>query len=232
MRQADFEAMVRRMADEVPAEYLDGVAEIVISPKTVPHPLRADIWTLGECIPMPAQDAEPEAIVSRVVLYFGSFRALAATDPDFDWREEALETLTHEVRHHLEWRARAPDLEAVDRAMEAHFARQDGGPFDPLYYRDGTPMAPGLYRLEDDFFLEQSHAVPPREVRFQWHGRAYRAACPEGLTVPAFLVVEGLADPPPGALFLALRPRPRLRDLFRGVSAPVEATVEAVAEQD
>src|SRR5512139_1994666 len=118
--------MVRRMADEVPAEYLDGVAEIVVSRKAVPHPARSEIWTMGECIPLPAIDAEPDAIQSRVVLYYGSFAALAATDPDFDWREEAWETLTHELRHRLGWRARAPGRGAVGRGVEAKGGREDG----------------------------------------------------------------------------------------------------------
>ena len=37
MRLSDFEAMVVRMAGEVPREFLDGVGEIVVSPRTVAH---------------------------------------------------------------------------------------------------------------------------------------------------------------------------------------------------
>ena len=78
MRLSDFEAMVVRMAGEVPREFLDGVAEIVVSPRTLPHPERPGIFTLGECIPLPAAaDAGPESIQSRIVLYHGSFAALA-----------------------------------------------------------------------------------------------------------------------------------------------------------
>ncbi len=74
----------------------------------------------------------------------------------FDWREEAWETLTHELRHHLEWRARAPALEAFDRAVEQNFARQDGEPFDPLFYLDGEPAGESAYRVEDDVFLDRA----------------------------------------------------------------------------
>lgn len=221
--------MVRRMADEVPAEYLDGVVEIVVSRKTVPHPARADIWTMGECIPLPAVDADPDAIQSRVVLYYGSFAALAATDPDFDWREEAWETLTHELRHHLEWRARAPDLEALDRAVEANYARHDGDPFDPLFYRDGDAVAPGVYRVEDDYFLELRVRDTGAPVTFGWHGRPYRCLLPAGISRPAFLEVVGLEDPPPGALHLVLRPRAGLFRLFRSQAPPFAGQVEAVA---
>lgn len=221
--------MVRRMADEVPAEYLDGVVEIVVSRKTVPHPARADIWTMGECIPLPAVDADPDAIQSRVVLYYGSFAALAATDPDFDWREEAWETLTHELRHHLEWRARAPELEALDRAVEANYARHDGDPFDPLFYRDGDAVAPGVYRVEDDYFLELEVRDTGAPVTFGWHGRAYRCMLPAETTRPAFLEVAGLEDPPPGALHLVLRPRAGLFRLFHAQGQPFVGSVEAVA---
>jgi hypothetical protein len=51
MRLADFEALVRRLQTEVPAEYLEGVMEIEVSRNTLPDPTRADIYTLGECIP-------------------------------------------------------------------------------------------------------------------------------------------------------------------------------------
>ena len=156
MRPEDFERMVRRMEQEVPAEFLAGVAEIAVSPRTVPHPTREDIFTLGECIPLPALDGGAEGIQSRVVLYYGSFRALASLAPGFDWRAEAWETLTHELRHHLEWRARAPDLEAYDRAAEHNFARQDGEPFDPLFFLDGEPAGDDRYRVDDDVFIDDS----------------------------------------------------------------------------
>jgi hypothetical protein len=80
---------------------------------------------------------------------------LAKLDSEFDWRGEAWETLTHELRHHLEWRARAPDLEEFDWAAEQNFARQDGERFDPTFYRSGEKVAEGIYRLDDDFFLER-----------------------------------------------------------------------------
>jgi hypothetical protein len=227
LRLPDFEVMVRRMADELPSEYLDGVAEVVVARKTVPHPTRADIWTLGECVPLPAHDAEPEAIQSRIVLYHGSFAALASNDPDFDWREEAWETLTHELRHHLEWRARAPELEALDRAAEANYARQDGEPFDPLFYHDGEPAAPGVYRIEDDYFLEQVVRQRPSQVSFDWHGRSYRCDLPPEAHLPTFLDVEGVVDPPPGSLVLVLRRRPGLVDLFRRAE-PFQGRARAV----
>lgn len=178
MRLSDFESMVGRLADEVPSEFLPGVAEIAVSPRTVPHPTREEIYTLGECIPLPAVDGAPEGIQSRVVLYHGSFLALSRTAPGFDWRAEAWETLTHELRHHLEWRARAPALEAYDEAAEHNFARQDGEPFDPLFFLDGEPAGPDRYRLDDDVFLDRMVETVPSEAGLLWHGRSTGWPCP------------------------------------------------------
>jgi Zincin-like metallopeptidase len=226
MRLSDFEVMVRRLADEVPAEFLQGVAEIAVSPRTVPHPAREEIYTLGECIPLPAADAAAEGIQSRVLLYYGSFLALSRTAPGFDWRAEAWETLTHELRHHLEWRARVPALEAYDRAAEHNFARQDGEPFDPLFFLDGEPAGPDSYQVDDDVFLDVTVEAVPADRRLLWRGRVYRVAVPPEAALPAFLTLEGIADPPEGALILVLRRRPGLRDLLR--RTPVfEAAVPA-----
>ena len=65
MRLSDFEAMIRRLADEVPSEFLEGIAEIAVSPRTVPHPDRAEIYTLGECIPLPDAGGRIRARASR-----------------------------------------------------------------------------------------------------------------------------------------------------------------------
>ena len=216
MRLADFEAMVRRMADEVPREFLQGIAEIVVSPRTVPHPTRAEIYTLGECIPLPdGAGGGPEAVQSRIVLYHGSFAALARVNGGLDWREEAWETLTHELRHHLEWRARAPDLEEFDWAVEQNFARQDGEAFDPTFFLSGEPVSDGLWRVEDDVFIDR---VVARARRTGGGGLARpELPCrrPRGCHAPCFLTLDGVADPPEGDLVLVLRRKPGLRDLLR-----------------
>lgn len=214
MRLDDFRGLVRRLADEVPEEYYAGIAEVVVSPRAVPHPTRGGIFTLGECVPLPGSPAGE--IQSRVVLYHGSFAALAHDDPAFDWVGEARETLQHELRHHLEWKAGAPELEALDQAAEANYARHDGEPFDPLFFLDGDEPVPGVHQVEDDWFLDHVVRGPVREVRFLWHGRTYVAPVPEGVAPPAYLLVtEGVANPPPGDLVLVLRRKPSLLDLFR-----------------
>lgn len=229
MRLDDFRSLVRRQADEVPVEFLDGVLDVTVSPRTLPHPTRFGIFTLGECVPLVTEDPGPEGVQSRVVLYYGSFAALARMDPAFDWQAETWETLTHELRHHMEWRARAPDLEALDQAAEQNFARQDGERFAPDFYRDGDSPAPGIHRIDQDFFLEQRHRHPPAVASLAWHGRRWQVPVPEAAFLPAFLSIEGVTDPPPGELVLVLRGPPRWRDLFRRRPAPVfQAVVVAV----
>jgi hypothetical protein len=219
MRLADFEAMVVRMAGEVPREFLPGVAEIAVSPRTVPHPDRPGIYTLGECIPLPAPEgAGAEGVQSRVVLYHGSFAALARVTPGFDWREEAFETLTHELRHHLEWRARAPDLEELDWATEQNYARQDGEAFDPLFFLAGASVGDDAWRVEDDVFLDRIVRDLPSTQPVHWAGRDYLVTVPAEASLPAFLVLEGLADAPAGEVLLVLRRKPGVLALFRPVT--------------
>jgi hypothetical protein len=231
MRRSDFESMVRGMTKELPSEYFDGVVAVDVSPKTVPHPTRPEIFTLGECIPLPTgPDAGEEGVQSRIVLYHGSFQELARVEAGFDWRGEAWETLTHELRHHIEWRARRGDLEAFDQAAEQNFARLDGEPFDPLFYLDGELVAPGWYQVDDDRFLDLNVREIPATVEFAWHGSAYRLPVPAGTTLPVFLTVEGVEDPPPGELVVVLRKPPRFWDLFRRSPPPTHLVVQATAE--
>lgn len=227
MTRTDFESLVRKISAEVPSEYFDGVTEVVVSPRAVPHPTRADVYTLGECIPLPLEGEGPEAVQSRVVLYHGSFRALAEMDPDFSWVDEAWDTLTHELRHHVEWRARREDLEAFDRAAEQNFARHEGAAFDPLFFLDGDQSAPGIYQVDHDWFLDHRVRKLPDEVAVVWRGRRYRIVVPRVATLPAYLEVAGVREPPVGDLVVVLRQPPRLTDLFRSSTPLFQAVVEA-----
>ena len=214
MDAESFDTMVRRMCSDVPEGYFDGVTEVVVSPRAVPHPVRDGIFTMGECIPLPLEGDGVDTVQSRVVLYHGSFRALAELDPEFDWQAEAWETLTHELRHHVEWRARRSELEGVDRAAEQNFARQDGEPFDPDFHLDGDTAAPGVYQVEGDWFLDHVVNRVPEHLEFTWHGSTWRAVLPTGVTLPAFVTIDGVAPPPVGELVVVLRRKPRWRDLL------------------
>ncbi len=228
MRIRDFQALVDRLLAEVPAEFLDGVAGVEVAPTTLPHPEREGIYTLGECIPVPSEGGLEGDVRSRVVLYHGSFQALARLQDDFDWRAEAWETLTHELRHHLEWRARVPDLEDFDWAAEQNFARVDGAPFDPDFPLSAERAGTGVYRLDEDFFVDCPVRALPAQVEFSWHGARYAVAMPDGSHLPALLVVNGGVDPaPPGELVLLVRRPPGFLDLFRRRREPFQARVSA-----
>lgn len=230
MQLPDFRALVERLERDIPAEFQHGVVAVEVSPKAVPHPVRAEIYTLGECIPLEWSGSGAD-LQSRVVLYHGSFQALSRlSEGEFDWRKEAWETLTHELRHHLEWRANVGALEAYDWAAEQNFARCEGQPFDPVFYRSGERIAEGVFKVDDDVFLEREEGKGKREAHaaVTWHGARYRVAVPQ-VTAPLFLTLDGLAEPPPGDVVLVLPRRASLRDLWRRPRVTEEVVaVEAI----
>src|SRR5256885_15309187 len=118
-RLDDFRAMIDRLARAMPPEFSDGIVAIEVSPKALPHPRRGDVYTLGECIPL-EWSGNGADLQSRVVLYHGSFVALARLG-GFDWRAAAWEALTHQLRHHLEWRAHGSPPQADHWGAEEEF---------------------------------------------------------------------------------------------------------------
>ncbi|MFL5403614.1 MAG: metallopeptidase family protein [Gemmatimonadales bacterium] len=225
MRLSDFETLVRRLCNELPQEFFDGIAEVMVSPRTLADPDRDGVFTLGECVPLPVEvGSGMEGIQSRIVLYHGSFVALSRLDDEFDWRKEAWETLTHELRHHLEWRARAPDLEDFDMAVEHNLARQEGEPFDPTFFLSGELEPDGSYRVEEDIFIDLVVGSIPPQITFDWQGRSYRIVIPERAELPCFLTVDGVVPAAAGDLVVVLRRKPGVRDLF-GRAGVFQATV-------
>jgi hypothetical protein len=128
----------------------------------------------------------------------------------------------------LEWRARAPDLENFDSAVEHNYARHEGEPFDHTFFLSGELEPSGNYRVEDDVFIDQFVPSIPASVAFSWRGRSYRAVTPEGAELPCFLTIEGVADPPEGDLVLVLRRKPGVRDLF-GHAEAFQGTVRVTS---
>ncbi len=213
---------------EIPEEFREGVDGLTVRPEALPHPMHPGVFTLGQCMTesYPSDWTGPDTLRSVVVLFHGSFMALARGDPDFDWEGELWETLTHELRHHLESLAQEDALEGVDYAMEEAFARADGEDFDPFYYRSGLVVAEGLYQVEYDFFLEQVWSQEDFDaaeaVEFTWHGSRERVPRPEVLGDVHYVWVEGL-DVGPGMLQLVLIRRRSLRERWkwlRGGASP------------
>jgi len=225
VRLDEFRSLVERLIREIPAEFRGGVVAMDVSPKALPHPVHGDVYTLGECVPLEWSGSGAD-LHSRILLYYGSFVSLARLGA-FDWREEAWETLTHELRHHLEWRANVDALAAYDWAAEQNFARHEGHPFDPSFFRSGEALHDGIWKVDDDVFIEREQGAESGEQGdLVWHGRRYRVAPPRGGAGPLFLTLEGLVEPPPGDAVLVVRPAPRLLDLFRRRPALVQEVVE------
>jgi len=236
----EFEALARRYWEEIPEAYKEGVDGLVVERDAKPHPTLGDIYTLGECLTetYPSEYGGPETIRSAVVLYYGSFWRLSRLDPEFDWEEELWETLTHELKHHLESLADEDALIALDYAMDENFKRLEGEPFDPYFYRSGERVAEGVWRVERDTFLEREYASaepPGPEAEFDWHGGRYRVPVPEDPGDVCFLwIEEGLERGPGEEVYLVLVRRAgfgeSLRALFGRRRVEVrEASVRAVA---
>ncbi|NNG17852.1 MAG: hypothetical protein HKM89_15360 [Gemmatimonadales bacterium] len=233
MTYPEFEALIHQLVEAIPADYLRGVAQVSVSPRAVPHPESPGVFTLGECVPLPIvtlDEGGEESESSRIVLYHGSFAALAQLDEEFDWEEEAWETLTHELRHHLEWRAGTADLETYDWAAEQNFARRDGEPFDPGFYLDGEQLALGVFDVDGDTFIDRRVSELPDHVEFEWQRRIYRVTPPADASLPAFLILTGVQDPPARELVLVLRRRPGLRSLLKP-GEPYEAAVKVEGQR-
>jgi hypothetical protein len=198
MRFAEFQRRAADVWEEIPDEYRSGVDGLVVEREARPHPTLPDIYTLGECLTesYPSDWGGPDTTRSALVLYYGSFRRLSGLDPGFDWEYEIWETITHELRHHLESLAAEDALEDLDYAMDENFKRLQGDPFDPEFYRYGETVAPGMYAAEQDVFVEIEYdaAAPlPHRVSFEWQGDRAAVERPDDIGDVAFLqVVDGL----------------------------------------
>ncbi|MGD2046618.1 MAG: metallopeptidase family protein [Gemmatimonadota bacterium] len=197
MRFRDFERAAREAFDEIPGEYREGVDGLTIVRDAVRHPTLPGVVTLGECLTEehPSDYGGPDTTRSTIALYWGSFRELAERDADFDWDEELWETLTHELRHHLESLAGDDALEDADYAADELFKRQEGQPFDPWYYQRGEDLGGGVFVVEGGLYLEESWDGEAFErvsaLELGWRGHRYRIRRPAELGDVHFVWIEG-----------------------------------------
>ena len=232
MRFREFERAARRAYREIPEEYTSGLDGLSVRQEALPHPVFPHIYTLGMCSTesYPSDWQGPETTRSVVALYYGSFLELARLDPGFDWEGELWETLTHELRHHLESLADEDELGGVDYAMEESFKRSEGLDFDPCYYQSGDEIAAGVFRVETDFFIEQEWTAErlarAGEVRFDWRGKAFYIDAPERLGDAHFIWIDGV-DAGPGELQLVLLRKRRWWEAF--LKRPAEELWESEA---
>lgn len=171
-----------------------------------------------------------------MVLYWGSFRNLAALDAGFDWEGELWETLTHELRHHLESLAREDALEGVDYALDETFKRDEGLDFDPWYYQHGEDVGGGVYRVERNVYVEQEWSPRAFEacdtIEIRWQDRPYRIGRPGQLGDVHFVWLEGIDTGPDTLELVLVRKRSWWEDAKRliGARRPLVLESKAVAE--
>ncbi len=201
----DFEAFERAARDafaSIPETYREGVDGLVVHREALPHPTLSGVYTLGHCLTesYPSEYRGPESLRSVVALYWGSFRAVARGDPGFDWQGRIWETLTHELRHHLEALADDDALGEMDYALDQSYRREDGMDFDPWYYQRGERVEEGVYRVGRDVFVEKVWREEAFEaagaIPFSWHGRRYRFAPPAELGDIHFVRIRGVDTGP------------------------------------
>ena len=147
-------------------------------------------------------------------------QALAALDPEFDWDAELWETLTHELRHHLESLADDDQLVGVDYVMDEGFRRADGDDFDPWYYQHGDPVGPGVYQAEEHVFIEQvwtdAAFRKADEIEFEWRGRRWRIPRPSTLGDIHYVWIDGV-DLAGGSLQLVLARKRNWRQMLKAL---------------
>lgn len=213
MKFHEFERNAREAYEAIPPEFKEGVDGLVVSREAEAHPDLPEIWTMGHCYTedFASDFGGPETTRSKVVLYWGSFRQIARRDPDFDWEEELWETLTHELRHHLESLARQDGLEGVDYAMDETFKRDRGDDFDPWYFQHGDEVVPGLFQVERNYYIEQEWWAEDfqegEELTFSWGDVRYRVPRPEVLGDVHYVWIHGVVEPPATLELVLVRKR-------------------------
>lgn len=150
-----FSARAKEIVASIPAEFLEGVEDVVVHRETKAHPLLEDVLTLGEQEPSPMVAMTGADLVRSIVhLYYGSFVALAKRDRRFDLDAELRETIEHELQHHLEDRAGVRTLIDDDDLFDAHQRFRGGLETPPGWWRQGEEVGKGVYRVGDDLFVE------------------------------------------------------------------------------
>jgi hypothetical protein len=197
---SEFERRAHAMFGSVPEDFREGVDGLQVEREVLSHPALPGIFTLGECRTehYPSDFGGPGTVRSFVVLFHGSFVELASrSDGDFDWDEEIWETITHEIRHHLESLAAEDALEVEDFVFDQNFARREGKAFDPFFFRDGIGLDENVFEVDEDIFVQievDEQAIERGIVRLALGDREVDLPLPEEMEDVHFLTLEGFPD--------------------------------------
>ena len=125
-----FRTTAEQMLDEIPDEFVEGLQGLHVLEHAKPEEAFRHVYRMGEYMD-PGFDSflgGNPGLGRHVALYYGSFVAIAKEQPDFDWEGELWETLTHEVRHHVESLAGDDSLVQDDRRRTAEFKQRFAKP--------------------------------------------------------------------------------------------------------
>jgi hypothetical protein len=193
-----FAARAREITKEIPAQFLEGVEDVVVHRERKAHPLIDEVVTLGECEPSAlVAMTGADAVRSIVHLYYGSFEDLARRDRRFDVEKELVETIRHEVQHHIEDRAGVRTLIDEDDLADALYRFQAGLENPKGWWRRGSRLEPNVYAVGDDLFVELRLRTPEFEARrgrtvvLTVLGESLEAEIPEDARPGEILTFEG-----------------------------------------
>jgi hypothetical protein len=150
-----FERRAREAFAAIPKEFTEDVEDVLVHRDVKRHPQIPDVVTLGECEASPLTALTDAGVVRSIVhLWYGSFVDLARRDATFDVDAELVETIEHEVKHHLEDKGGTRALEDEDDLFDAHARFLEGLPVPAGWYRQGELLEPGVWAVEGDLFVE------------------------------------------------------------------------------
>ena len=127
MTYDEFRITAEEIVAEIPDEFLRGLQGVHILEDERLEENYVDVWCMGEYLdPGPEEFlGSGEGLGRHIALYYGSFIRVANGDPEFDWEEELWETITHELRHHVESLAGDVTLVEEDLISAREFPRFD-----------------------------------------------------------------------------------------------------------
>ena len=126
MTYEQFKETAQAMVEEIPGEFMEGLQGVHILEHVKREAQYEGVVRLGEYLdPGPRSFLGGNGLGRHIALYYGSFREIARGQPDFDWDAQIWETLTHELRHHVESLAGDVSLIEEDVRQAKRFKRRE-----------------------------------------------------------------------------------------------------------
>lgn len=114
------------MLDDIPDEFLRDLQGVHVFEHTIAEPELNGVYRLGEYRHAGAPSFfSGNHMGSHIALFYGSFCQIANNNPRFNWEDQLWDTLTHELRHHVETLAGDASLVAEDNKRMAKFRRNN-----------------------------------------------------------------------------------------------------------